>query len=56
MLKIKIETEASDKTSLAIEIEHISQLINENWREGLGWKIEGENESTTETDEELSTE
>lgn len=44
MIQLEIKIEEHDKQAAALEAEHISQLIMNNYTSGRGWKLTGEEE------------
>lgn len=42
MIKFKAEFEWHDREAVALQLEHISGLIRDNYPSGDGWSIEGE--------------
>lgn len=51
MIKFTASFEWHDKKAIALQCEHISQLIIQGNEEGDGWKIEGEDEKEPKIDE-----
>ena len=45
MIKLKIGFEVHNKEAVILSLEHIGHLISQNYPSGLGWSIEGEEES-----------